>query len=84
MVSTFHAAMTVVSTHSRLKAAGCLIKTAFFYGLVSTHSRLKAAGPLRVDRPYVKQVSTHSRLKAAGWARRYLARLIFVFQHTAA
>ena len=34
----------VVSTHSRLKAAGAVLIFCFFFGSVSTHSRLKAAG----------------------------------------
>ena len=38
------AAAVGVSTHSRLKAAGCLLFAHFIFRLVSTHSRLKAAG----------------------------------------
>ena len=58
-----------VSTHSRLKAAGCF---GFFFRAaegVSTHSRLKAAGWVegRGDGEWL--VSTHSRLKAAGCTR---------------
>ena len=34
----------LVSTHSRLKAAGNLSDDDFEYLMVSTHSRLKAAG----------------------------------------
>jgi len=34
----------MVSTHSRLKAAGVEILNACIFGTVSTHSRLKAAG----------------------------------------
>ena len=56
----------MVSTHSRLKAAG----KEFGYSLadikVSTHSRLKAAGFIKVHLVIFKNVSTHSRLKAAG------------------
>ena len=37
----------VVSTHSRLKAAGGAVGIVCRYGGVSTHSRLKAAGPLQ-------------------------------------
>ena len=33
-----------VSTHSRLKAAGCWSVSVFADSVVSTHSRLKAAG----------------------------------------
>ena len=33
-----------VSTHSRLKAAGDMMRSMSRYALVSTHSRLKAAG----------------------------------------
>ena len=58
--------MVLVSTHSRLKAAGlsCSPPTSVF--LVSTHSRLKAAGQKLLREIQVKKVSTHSRLKAAG------------------
>ena len=35
----------VVSTHSRPKAAGCLVRRGFRQRSVSTHSRPKAAGP---------------------------------------
>ena len=34
----------IVSTHSRLKAAGPFFTAFFLIGIVSTHSRLKAAG----------------------------------------
>ena len=36
--------MALVSTHSRLKAAGEMKEMAQCYDFVSTHSRLKAAG----------------------------------------
>ena len=56
----------VVSTHSRLKAAGAQVfEQLKFYG-VSTHSRLKAAGQCRGGEGFANLVSTHSRLKAAG------------------
>ena len=56
-----------VSTHSRLKAAGCELKDIDFDALrVSTHSRLKAAGSDFGFNDWVECVSTHSRLKAAG------------------
>ena len=56
----------VVSTHSRLKAAGQGYHVKSQAKKVSTHSRLKAAGdgtPLDIG---ILTVSTHSRLKAAG------------------
>ena len=56
-----------VSTHSRLKAAGCELKDIDFDALrVSTHSRLKAAGCNLLVIVGTVIVSTHSRLKAAG------------------
>ena len=36
-----------VSTHSRLKAAGCIIEHRITVSIVSTHSRPKAAGSCR-------------------------------------
>ena len=57
----------MVSTHSRLKAAGdALEKKRSAIENVSTHSRLKAAGDVYVRLCYSLDVSTHSRLKAAG------------------
>ena len=41
-----HTLFPVVSTHSRLKAAGNASKWRFDRAFVSTHSRLKAAGPM--------------------------------------
>ena len=56
----------LVSTHSRLKAAGSGEADIYQAAAVSTHSRLKAAG-LKADSGYSSYVvSTHSRLKAAG------------------
>ena len=55
-----------VSTHSRLKAAGSLLKDVRNLKKVSTHSRLKAAGCQIRKLLIVLKVSTHSRLKAAG------------------
>ena len=56
----------VVSTHSRLKAAGLALTARFCVLAVSTHSRLKAAGILDSILDSILDVSTHSRLKAAG------------------
>ena len=56
----------VVSTHSRLKAAGSRRSSCEMRPAVSTHSRLKAAGLLRPFTQLFTVVSTHSRLKAAG------------------
>ena len=39
--------MGIVSTHSRLKAAGMFGLGLYIYAGVSTHSRLKAAGSAR-------------------------------------
>ena len=59
----------MVSTHSRLKAAGKIGTGQHAYCDVSTHSRLKAAGPdLKIPHEEIP-VSTHSRLKAAGFGR---------------
>ena len=64
---------TVVSTHSRPKAAGCIVReNQRAYG-VSTHSHPKAAGSLTDERLPEGDVSTHSRPKAAG------PRLITIF-----
>ena len=59
----------VVSTHSRLKAAGRSRKLPPRRADVSTHSRLKAAGSVTVVGRFFNLVSTHSRLKAAGFTR---------------
>mgnify|MGYP001789924286 FL=1 len=56
----------LVSTHSRLKAAGSSVIGRCFIRIVSTHSRLKAAGGSGWVYLGVVDVSTHSRLKAAG------------------
>ena len=58
---------SLVSTHSRPKAAGEPLGWQPAWFAVSTHSRSKAAGSrlLRVGR--MLRVSTHSRPKAAGF-----------------
>ena len=56
----------VVSTHSRLKAAGADVDIVLKSLRVSTHSRLKAAGQTPAEQDKIIKVSTHSRLKAAG------------------
>ena len=58
--------VVLVSTHSRLKAAGERHETRQLHYKVSTHSRLKAAGELYTYQAFFERVSTHSRLKAAG------------------
>ena len=61
----------LVSTHSRLKAAGLEMQGGYTLNGVSTHSRLKAAGKEKAGITAQAEVSTHSRLKAAGqtkWA----------------
>ena len=75
----------IVSTHSRLKAAGaCYFGQTVFVDRVSTHSRLKAAG-FAVHRLHdFLEVSTHSRLKAAGGRMSSRVFTIRWFQHTAA
>ena len=59
--------VTMVSTHSRPKAAGYQV---YFYAIdnvvVSTHSRPKAAGYDAAAMVEIYKVSTHSRPKAAG------------------
>ena len=56
----------MVSTHSRLKAAGAEHLRYLNKQYVSTHSRLKAAGGGLMEWSNGGEVSTHSRLKAAG------------------
>ena len=60
-------ASVIVSTHSRLKAAGVSPDHVVDISIVSTHSRLKAAGHCPNNIPMATIVSTHSRLKAAGY-----------------
>ena len=72
-----------VSTHSRLKAAGRIIRGAILFALVSTHSRLKAAGARLHGIGFKGIVSTHSRLKAAGDLIG-ITMINLKFQHTAA
>ena len=74
----------MVSTHSRLKAAGedKLIEASKIIP-VSTHSRLKAAGLFGRHVFVADLVSTHSRLKAAGILQSVILRFA-MFQHTAA
>ena len=59
--------IVLVSTHSRLKAAGYGTPLISPVRQVSTHSRLKAAGVCNCWWCFVCYVSTHSRLKAAGF-----------------
>ena len=73
----------IVSTHSRLKAAGWAGAFKEVSGKVSTHSRLKAAGFVQPSIGANKPVSTHSRLKAAGYAD-ITPYTSLTFQHTAA
>ena len=56
-----------VSTHSRAKAAGNVMRIGQLFRGVSTHSRAKAAGLFLFPSCSCIQVSTHSRAKAAGW-----------------
>ena len=73
----------LVSTHSRLKAAGYINKAKTATEAVSTHSRPKAAGWLQLcGRPRL-HVSTHSRPKAAGTGLDAPKKWAW-FQHTAA
>ena len=73
-----------VSTHSRLKAAGCINNSGQPYPTVSTHSRLKAAGQKYGSPWLIGKVSTHSRLKAAGAISCWPKARGNWFQHTAA
>ena len=57
--------VSLVSTHSRLKAAVALPNLMYDGYLVSTHSRLKAAVCCAFRCFERSVVSTHSRLKAA-------------------
>ena len=76
--------LSLVSTHSRPKAAGSLSEFTAQAALVSTHSRPKAAGAFQ--RPYKHKtlVSTHSRPKAAGTVIFVAKKKYVMFQHTAA
>ena len=69
----------MVSTHSRLKAAGIKIFSSASRPKVSTHSRLKAAGPIKNHILTLFIVSTHSRLKAAGRRMTGIGRLLPCF-----
>ena len=66
--ATPHEALDV-STHSRPKAAGPLLRSQLVRLGVSTHSRPKAAGSTASPAKPPKDVSTHSRPKAAGCSR---------------
>ena len=79
-----HLRSLIVSTHSRLKAAGYISKHINSRLPVSTHSRLKAAGEPSGKTLLFKQVSTHSRLKAAGSVNQVCFSYFGRFQHTAA
>ena len=69
----------MVSTHSRLKAAGNGGGGSSARKIVSTHSRLKAAGTTKPCLQRLQQVSTHSRLKAAGFCFKLVAKFISGF-----
>ena len=73
----------MVSTHSRLKAAGPEAAGVGETYEVSTHSRLKAAGTATDGADAACGVSTHSRLKAAGTPSVFSS-FYQRFQHTAA
>ena len=57
---------SIVSTHSRPKAAGDHGRDTVVFIGVSTHSRPKAAGHVHAFAHICIRVSTHSRPKAAG------------------
>ena len=74
----------VVSTHSRLKAAGMTEKTEYQIAMVSTHSRLKAAGP-RPRAAGIRPIRFNTQPPKGGWD--VFAAVMDVsglFQHTAA
>ena len=75
--------LRIVSTHSRLKAAGEIQQVLLSVAVVSTHSRLKAAGRRGACVIADGLVSTHSRLKAAAWQLSMMT-VRCMFQHTAA
>ena len=75
---------SIVSTHSRPKAAGGLPDLPNRNFFVSTHSRPKAAGRYLHSRRHRQAVSTHSRPKAAGSHNSLNATSVLPFQHTAA
>ena len=72
----------MVSTHSRLKAAGLNTFDERMSFPVSTHSRLKAAGTGCLSSPHISCVSTHSRLKAAGYDPEVEVSGIYVSTHS--
>ena len=76
--------LLLVSTHSRLKAAGAVPGGNAYRDKVSTHSRLKAAGINVGNQRAGISVSTHSRLKAAGLTLSFHTEYHSEFQHTAA
>ena len=85
MTMTLGQVEQIVSTHSRLKAAGeGLHLEADNETIVSTPRRLKAAGPRGCRGRAQNPVSTHSRLKAAGGLRKNWIKHCAMFQHTAA
>ena len=64
----FHTYMRplIVSTHSRLKAAGWILESTFAHLEVSTHSRLKAAGE-RISVDVVQQDGFNTQPPEGGW-----------------
>ena len=75
---------SLVSTHSRTKAAALDQFEDYRKFQVSTHSRTKAAAYLRQRWNKRKSVSTHSRTKAAALNFTVIISLLIKFQHTAA
>ena len=74
----------IVSTHSRLKAAGARSASTLPVTIVSTHSRLKAAGIIEQIQWFLNR-SFNTQPPEGGW-RLFIRRIQFLywFQHTAA
>ena len=74
-VAKFGGWQAVVSTHSRLKAAGTIVSSdRVTYNVVSTHSRLKAAGMLPVMTA-VCSYGFNTQPPEGGWAYPMMAQL---------
>ena len=75
----------LVSTHSRLKAAGSGVNLELLRQQVSTHSRLKAAGR-KTALPFQLFNSFNTQPPEGGWADSlaYFDKALAEFQHTAA
>ena len=84
MMFSFSELNKIVSTHSRLKAAGDRISATTDSSSVSTHSRLKAAGG-RQQLPLRFRLCFNTQPPEGGWAEKWrMSGRTNGFQHTAA